>query len=189
MRFVQCSCLGWWHDSRDESSSRTANGGPIHVAPAQPSKSGLITPETLYHAGRGTATTCPYLPLSCSYPALTTAYSSATIGQDQAYPRPAALVRISSQVPMFTVKQVAERHKVSGSLIYREIHAGRLQAHCFGKRTYRISEAQLAEYEAHCQANAPDRQDGLSHHNNKNGANGPTQFKHLDVSRLLASRK
>lgn len=56
---------------------------------------------------------------------------------------------------MLTVKQVSQRLGISLALVYREIRAGRLPAHCFGKRAYRVSEEQIATYLAMSQA---DRQ-------------------------------
>lgn len=47
---------------------------------------------------------------------------------------------------MLTIQQVSERLGISRSLVYAEIHAGHLVAHRFGKRTYRVSEVNLANY-------------------------------------------
>jgi excisionase family DNA binding protein len=47
---------------------------------------------------------------------------------------------------MLTAKEVAQRLKVSLALAYREIWAGRLRAHCFGRRTYRVEETDLRAY-------------------------------------------
>jgi excisionase family DNA binding protein len=88
--------------------------------------------------------------------------------------------------PMLTIKDVSHRTGISLALVYREIHAGRLRAHCFGKRTYRVSEGDLASYLASTAIATPgaptlDRCVGKE--------TEATRFKHLNVSRLLSSRQ
>ena len=87
---------------------------------------------------------------------------------------------------MLTIREVSLRTGISLALVYREIHAGRLGAHCFGKRTYRVSESDLSEYLASTvvPAAAPAARERRSVVKRPEA----TQFKHLDVSRLLSSR-
>lgn len=52
----------------------------------------------------------------------------------------------SSEVEMHSIQEVSKRLGISRSLVYAEIHAGNLHAHRFGKRTYRVSDEDLASY-------------------------------------------
>ena len=85
---------------------------------------------------------------------------------------------------MNTVRQVARRLSVSVSVVYNEIRSGRLIAHRFGKKTYRISEANFQRYLAEAETS---RQ--TTHTYPKQRA--PTRqisvpaFEHLKVDRLL----
>lgn len=84
-----------------------------------------------------------------------------------------------------TPKEVSEQLNVSVSLVYKEIRSGKLPSHCFGKRTYRIAEVDLQRYAAD-RSSAGDRR---AEPQSTVRDNSPSQFKHLDVSQLLSSRK
>ena len=87
---------------------------------------------------------------------------------------------------MLTIKDVSHRTGISLALVYREVHSGRLRAHCFGKRTYRVSESDLAAYLADAAVPAvppPGRE-----RRTEARQHDPSQFKHIDVSRLLSSQ-
>jgi len=88
---------------------------------------------------------------------------------------------------LLTVKEISHRTGISLALVYREIHAGRLRAHCFGKRTYRVSEEDLAAYLAETRLVPEDQQTAGRHETPRRRQS--TQFKHLDVSRLLSSQR
>lgn len=47
---------------------------------------------------------------------------------------------------MHSIQHVSKQLGISRSLVYAEIHAGNLHAHRFGKRTYRVSDEDLASY-------------------------------------------
>ena len=47
---------------------------------------------------------------------------------------------------MRSIQEVSKRLGISRSLVYAEIHAGNLHAYRFGKRTYRVSDEDLASY-------------------------------------------
>ena len=91
---------------------------------------------------------------------------------------------------MYSVKQVCDKIGISRSLCYREIHAGRLKAHRFAKRTYRVSEAELARYieQSNIAPVGDERADGLPRVDEVYSRSLPTQFRHIDVTRLLSSQ-
>lgn len=86
---------------------------------------------------------------------------------------------------MLTIKEVSHRIGISIALVYREIHAGRLRAHCFGKRAYRVSEDDLTAYfaDAKVTADPPVRERQVPKQRDI------TRFKHLDVNQLLSERR
>lgn len=88
----------------------------------------------------------------------------------------------------FTIKQVSERLGISQSLVYREIRDGRLKCHCFGRRTYRISDEELAAYMDACthERMTEVMESDRSKSRQPAKGNGPGLFRHIDVSRLLA---
>lgn len=86
---------------------------------------------------------------------------------------------------MYTIKEVAELLGVSLGVVYRDVHTGRLVAHRFGRRTYRVSEENLQRYlersetaESPTSASRPS----LTNRSTKN-LESPA-FKHLDAGRL-----
>jgi excisionase family DNA binding protein len=87
---------------------------------------------------------------------------------------------------MLTVKEVSKRLKISLALVYREVRAGRLAAHCFGRRTYRIAEADLTEYLDQSRRR-PDEVASTSCDSGADSAK-PTlrAFRHIKVNRLLS---
>jgi len=90
---------------------------------------------------------------------------------------------------MYTVKEVSKRLSISLALVYREIHAGNLPARRFGKRTYRVSEADLDQYL--CKSRAQPTQPVRTPRSVSTVARPATlngKFKHIDVSRWLDSR-
>jgi excisionase family DNA binding protein len=87
---------------------------------------------------------------------------------------------------MLTTQEVSERLNISLALVYREIRAGRLRAHCFGRRTYRITEADLQEYLDDTRLGTAD----AAKISNDLAAGGVKpargQFRHIKVNRLLS---
>jgi excisionase family DNA binding protein len=88
---------------------------------------------------------------------------------------------------MYTIKQVCEKLGISRSLCYREIQHGNLRAHRFARRTYRVSEQDLAEY-----VSSSAVSDSGATPTAKPAAveaeRGRTAFRHIDVSRWLSSQ-
>jgi excisionase family DNA binding protein len=87
---------------------------------------------------------------------------------------------------MRTVEQVALILQISLSLVYREIHTGRLVAHRFGERCYRISEEDLAKYVSERALRDKPRIERP-----ELGAHRPVRFgqlRHLHISRPLDSQ-
>ncbi len=80
---------------------------------------------------------------------------------------------------MMSIREVSKWLGISRSLVYAEIHAGNLRAHCFGKRTYRVSEEDLASYkEQHGHiAKLPKEITSPA----AAAPRGPKEFKHLNV--------
>ncbi len=91
-------------------------------------------------------------------------------------------------MPNLTPKQVSEELGISLSLVYREIRAGNLRCHRFGKRTYRISEEHLATYLAESETAEPTDQRLRTNRQSKSHGRSNAEFKHIDVTRLLAER-
>ena len=87
---------------------------------------------------------------------------------------------------MLTIKEVSHRTGISLALVYREVHAGRLRAYCFGKRAYRVSEVDLEQYLAGTAV--PSAEPPAREPRSPAREREVTQFKHLDVSRLLSSQ-
>lgn len=88
---------------------------------------------------------------------------------------------------MQSIRQVSRRLGISRSLTYAEIQAGNLVAHRFGKRTYRVSEEDLANYiEQHKHVGTTPEMAAASSANT--APSHPQKFQHLDVSRLLGSQ-
>lgn len=87
---------------------------------------------------------------------------------------------------MLSIQKVSEQLAISRSLVYAEIHAGNLRAHCFGKRTYRVSEEDLASYkEQHGHiAKLPKEITSPA----AAAPRGPKEFKHLNVTPRPSSR-
>jgi excisionase family DNA binding protein len=85
---------------------------------------------------------------------------------------------------MLTPKEVSQRLKISLALVYREIRAGRLRAHCFGRRTYRIAEADLQEYleETRREPGKGEPDDFLA----ESAIPASQAFRHISVNRLLS---
>jgi len=79
---------------------------------------------------------------------------------------------------MFSIRQIADILQLSRSLVYREIHSGRLRSHRFGKRCYRVSEDDLAVYlKAHAsQGWVPERSSLQTSKNSNLG-----QLRHLKI--------
>ena len=87
---------------------------------------------------------------------------------------------------MLTVKEVAQQLGVSPGLVYREISCGRLRCHRFGKRTYRISEADVREYIATCLRPLERVETPLREDRRREAKVNCDGFRHIDVSRLLS---
>lgn len=82
---------------------------------------------------------------------------------------------------MHSIQEVSKRLGISRSLVYAEIHAGNLQAHRFGKRTYRVSGEDLAAYiEQHGHVAVLPHE--VASPAAKAAAGGPKSFKHLKVT-------
>ena len=82
---------------------------------------------------------------------------------------------------MHSIQEVSKRLGISRSLVYAEIHAGNLQAHRFGKRTYRVSDEDLASYiEQHGHTALLPKE--VTSPAAKAAAGGPKSFKHLKVT-------
>ena len=81
----------------------------------------------------------------------------------------------------FTIKEAAEKLRVSYGTIRGAILAGRLKAYRFGARggTYRIDPADLEAYRASCMTT---KQEPAA---SKKRAGGGSAFKNLDGERLL----
>lgn len=90
-------------------------------------------------------------------------------------------------MPLLTIKQVCDKLNISRSLCYREIQLGRLRAHRFAKRTYRVSEADLVDYIA-SNATVAESVPGAPSVPTDSGMRMVSNFKHISVSRLLSSR-
>jgi excisionase family DNA binding protein len=58
----------------------------------------------------------------------------------------AAIIATHMTKAMLTIAEVAQRLQISVSLVYREIHAGRLRCHRFGRRCYRVAPEDLEVY-------------------------------------------
>jgi excisionase family DNA binding protein len=87
---------------------------------------------------------------------------------------------------MLTVNQVSQRLAISRSLVYREIRSGRLRAHRFGDRCYRVAEADLAAYIENNRVPfeaAPPQSPAKQTDTAK-----PSLFRHIKVNRLLSSQ-
>jgi excisionase family DNA binding protein len=89
---------------------------------------------------------------------------------------------------MLTVKDVARRLGVSPGLVYGEIRCGRLRCHRFGKRAYRVSEADVQQYIAACRQRDCDSVGTSQDTRPKTACADHTGFRHIDVSRLLSRR-
>src|SRR5262245_39067498 len=81
----------------------------------------------------------------------------------------------------FTIKEAAERLRVSYNTIRGAILAGRLKAYRFGARggTYRIDPADLEAYRASCMTTKQEPPAS------KKSVGGGSAFKNLDGGRLL----
>lgn len=83
---------------------------------------------------------------------------------------------------VFTVKEVAERFRVSQGTIYADIRTGRLKALRFGRKTYRITEESLQDYLAAAEVSGISRPKTSERRRSKSHV--ATTFKHLDAARL-----
>jgi excisionase family DNA binding protein len=83
---------------------------------------------------------------------------------------------------VFTVKEVAERFRVSQGTIYADIRTGRLKALRFGRKTYRITEESLQDYLAAAQVSDSSRP--KTNDRRQSRSHVATTFKHLDAARL-----
>jgi excisionase family DNA binding protein len=87
---------------------------------------------------------------------------------------------------VFTIDQVCERLGISRSLCYREIRSGNLRAHRFGRRTFRISEEDLADYIA--RSVEPTAAPKAVPTNRRRRKDEQRAFQHIDVSQWLSSQ-
>ena len=89
---------------------------------------------------------------------------------------------------MRSIQEVSKRLGISRSLVYAEIHVGNLHAHRFGKRTYRISDEDLASYveqHGHTAVLPTDITSPAA----KSAAGTPKSFKHLKISPRSSGRQ
>ncbi len=89
---------------------------------------------------------------------------------------------------MLTVKEVSKELGVSLALVYREIQAGRLHVHRFGKRTYRISRSDLEAYVDGSKQPFVEGPKNAISEETVTKSSSKSEFKHIDVSRLLSER-
>ena len=82
---------------------------------------------------------------------------------------------------MHSIQVVSKRLGISRSLVYAEIHSSNLQAHRFGKRTYRVSDEDLASYVEQHGHTAVLPKD-ITNPAAKSAAGAPKSFKHLKVT-------
>jgi excisionase family DNA binding protein len=86
---------------------------------------------------------------------------------------------------LLSVKQVSERLQISRSLVYREMQNGNLPFHRFGRRTYRISEEDVAAYANAAKSHASSEAAKPSVPTTE-APPKQTKFRHIDVTRLLS---
>jgi excisionase family DNA binding protein len=88
---------------------------------------------------------------------------------------------------LLTANDVCELLHVSLSLVYTEIRQGRMSHVRIADGTIRVTEAHLEAYVAAREvlACSPTK----AHRTARGIRKGPSQFKHIDVSRQLGKRK
>lgn len=87
---------------------------------------------------------------------------------------------------MLSVKEVSKRLGLSRTLVYREIRQGRLVHHCFGQRAIRVS---VDDLDAYIKSRRDDSPKYFPESKPREKRLASSQFRHLNVNRIISRRK